>query len=282
MEKSEITQKLQNSRLKTVRKLLNDQDDSILKKPEVVLNAIKTKYNNLNSIRAHLTAVMAYLRDTKQYDKGIANKYQDINRKLREELYTNTLANNLKSDRFIEWDQLIKYRDELANTADTKSSYGDYLLLSLYTYLPPARADYAKIRIQKTNIKGDDTVYINSKKPKIIIKKYKTSKNREPITHIIPEKLNEIIHTYINKYLNDNPKWLFNMTRSNLSGRISRILYPMFGKTSINDIRKSYISSIYNNLSKYTNQDLENIAYKMGNSIEEAMKTYRKADANKE
>ena len=270
---TQSTIKLNNDRLNRLKKLSNTDDLLFINDVEKTTKMIKDKYNNLNSQLSYLSSIMTYVRDTLK-NKELLKKYNAEHKAIRN-VVTSTLNNNVKSDNFIEWDDIIKYREELKTKAIDKKTYLNYLLLSLYTYNPPTRADYNNLLITKKNSTIDNNLLIKNKNSmKFNIKQHKTSKSNGNIIISVVGQLKIIMDHWLDNYQLGNVFLM--MSNNKLVKLISDLLKKKFKRGSINVIRKSYLSHVYNNLDKYTNKELIDISNIMGNSPTTALFNYRK------
>ncbi len=235
---------------------------------------INDNYNNLNSRKSYLSSVMAYLRDNTT-ETELLKRYNVYHKILRGKIEAE-MANNIKDDDFIEWADLIEYRDDLKEKATNKTSHLKYMIIALYTYNPPLRADWGRIRIVKRDIKTDDNILVWNKNPKFIINSYKTAKTAGPITIPVDGELRSIIKDHIEKYVSGN--FLINMSDNAFVKMVKRILHDHFQHGSINSIRKSFVSHVFENFGDYTNKEIEKISHMMGHSVGMAISNYRKVD----
>lgn len=267
--------KINQSRMKVLLKLSGEKDFNFIKDSDKTIKMIQDKYNNLNSQKSYLSSIMSYVRDELK-DPELSKEYNIYHKELRIKIAEN-LSENTKDEKFIEWGDIIKYRSELKQSATNKGAFFDYLLLSLYTYNPPLRANYNKIRITKKNLNTDENLLIDTKKPKFIIKSYKTSKTGGDININIGKELKTIIDFWM-KHYSDDKNFLFKMTANQLSKAVSKMLFKKFKRGSINVLRKSYLSHIFDNFNKISNKEFEEIARQMGTSVGTSIDSYRKVD----
>ena len=149
----------------------------------------------------------------------------------------------------ITWAEILHMRSDLAKKAelDSKNYLLDYLIICMYTYLPPSRCEYVKMKIlTEKPVEQDKTNYILLKERSGTIV-YSDSVNMK-----IPSTLVKILHnwTAFNKY-----HYLFvksdgsPMLKNTLSQRILSIFQRESGKKlGINSIRKAYVASVRNEI----------------------------------
>ena len=148
---SASTKKQYESNLNKLFTVISQTDIKTYKK---VIDAIKSISNNKSTIKSYLSAVIYYIKEnelkinTEKYSNYIKELSTDINAKREENKLTATERKN-----FIKWDDIIKLRDSLINKLHDNEYYTFYIILCLYTYLPPRRLlDY----IIKVTNKDDD------------------------------------------------------------------------------------------------------------------------------
>lgn len=141
--------------------------------------------------RSHISAiitVLELLQGNKRYN-ALLNKYRKVFAELRKD-YTipdSTQKTESQKKNWIEWDEVLKKYEELNKKLGklgkniTKNKYDtllDYVILSLYTLLPPRRnADYQYMIVVKDGKIPDEKLnYYDMKNKKLIFRKYKTSK----------------------------------------------------------------------------------------------------------
>ena len=159
--------------------------------------------------------------------------------------YETLEATDKQLNAHVPWDEILKTRDEL-----NKSSV-EYLLLCLYTMIPPARADFNKVKIYKgkelPNDKEDSSyLHIEGKGKMVLVHNEFKSSDYHKYVKELPLELVKVIE----KSLKDNPReYLIVSPRNNKPYELSnsyvqyfdRKLTKIFGKkASINMIRHSH------------------------------------------
>jgi hypothetical protein len=176
-------------------------------------------------------------------------------------------------------------------------TFQQYLVLNLYTKLPPIRNDFALIKIiyienLDVNKLNHETNYINfykitegdRKVPKadLLLCNYKTSKTYGVKVIPLPEILVDLIHKFqvakekifFRKFdtLLINTTNLQPMLKNSLTKYINKIFAPK--KVSTTMIRKCYLSEKYPVI--HTNLERQNDSYVMGHSVGMAQNVYIK------
>jgi hypothetical protein len=120
--------------------------------------------------------------------------------------------------------------------ANTELSKEDYLIYSLYTVLPPVRADYCNMLFSATPL-DENTNYISTAQPKwyFVFNQYKTSKTYGQITTPIPEPIKTLLEPYL-------PQGICKMSENALTKRVISIFKRLgMPGMSITLLRHSYI-----------------------------------------
>ena len=155
----------------------------------------------------------------------------------------------------ITWNEILDVRKSLEKkaTKDPKNFLLDYVILCMYTYLPPSRCEYVRMKIIKglaaiaeieNNDQKEDNNYILLKDRSAVVV------YSDHVTIKAPYALVKILHTWsdFNKF-----PYLFvkvdgkPMLKNTLSQRILSIFQrETKKKLGINAIRKAYVSSVRN------------------------------------
>jgi len=238
------------------------------------INGIK-----LNSARKNaMSAVLAFLKADVRMSDEIIEKYQNLFDTVAKEIdkeneYKEPSEKEL--EKFISWELILEnyykpyaalikdYPDQDFPSYEDKYVYLKYLILTLYTTIPPLRGEeyLNSVIIKVKNPDMYDTIIeackcnlVDLEHNKLIIHFYKTSKTHEKRIIDIPKKTVDIITRWYritdgNKYLLPNLQTpTYAMSPSALSHMLQRIFKPFDISTSM--LRKIYIShilkSIYN------------------------------------
>lgn len=215
------------------------------------------------------------------------------------DIYQQSISDGKMSEndkkKWTEWDKIMDLQKKLGKVAKatgTQVDYMKYLIISLYTLVPPKRLEYAEMmRTTKKDYdkfsqdtKDNRILYVgNTKKPFFSFGKHLVKRGTETRIIEIPTKLNNIIKHNIKLftppsgykplYILGNP-----MSKNALSKRIEKIFmengFPPIGATML---RKIYLSYHPTNVAKQTqDQEMKEIADKMGHTIHQQQNTYTK------
>jgi len=238
-----------------------------------------------------LTAIVVSLKTDENIPEKVIKKY---NKKLEEKTkqffkdYQSHEKNKKDNDNWVtkkEVEDIKKNRKKaLQNITPENATRGDidtyqqYLILVLYTELPPLRNNFSD-----TTIESDPDVALSSPKnsvdltnEKFILKVYKTDAVYGTKFIPLPKNVVKVIEEWT-KY-NDTGYLLINTTNKTpmTSNGITKYLNKIFSpkKVSTTLLRKLYLSD------KYSVQAMEDDAYIMGHSVNTQQLVYRKKNRN--
>lgn len=146
--------------------------------------------------------------------KAASNAYKrEMEREL--ELKEVKMAENRKK-KVVRWDQVIKARDfwleEYEETKDIQSYLG-YVIMALYTMIPPLRDDYGCLKIVHHTPTDKNENYYNPREGKFYLNIFKTMKkypDEPPI--LFPQKLKKVVNKWIK--LTGAKKYVFSKKNS--------------------------------------------------------------------
>jgi hypothetical protein len=269
-------------------------------------------YNDYDSVVSYLeqipntfsrkcicTSIIVALKCYPKFNKEIREKYVLYHRKLadkQEELYKENEKNTKEQENWITRNEILelinnklKQINEIKefNTFIKMDLFQQYLVLNLYTQLPPIRNDYVYAKVVNNenldkNINTDYN-YINLFNNHLYLCNYKTSKFYGTQKIPIPESLMNIILKYQSlkeKFLGrEEPYLLMNLRNkkpmlntNTLTKYLNKIFSPRKISTTI--LRKVYLSEKYPITHSMTEMELD--AACMGHDITTARKIYTK------
>ena len=147
-------------------------------------------------------------------------------------------------------------------TKEDLNEIQNYIILSLYTLIPPRRSlDFTEMKIK--NISPDNN---HIDKNRFVFTKYKTAKFNGTQYEEIPKDLMIILKKWIK--INPTDYLLFDSNKNKLTpSKLTRRINKIFGKNiSTSALRHLYISHKYQNYIK-ENKSLENDMISMGSSM---------------
>lgn len=251
-------------------KLVDKPLDYIIENPAPVIKIINDKYANIGSRKTFYTFILSLFR----YNPELKTKHKHAFDTWFKEFSTSddTITERYKEnaptkrqvDGYIKFEDIIKKRDALAD------GLIDKLLLSFYSYIPPMRCDYGKVRLYETDVgesKRTEPNYIHD--GKLVIRHFKTEKSHEAYSRDLPKE----IVSELKKSLEKKPReWLFinqqgkPFLRNTYTQWTTRILKRLFGKPlTVSLIRHAYINTLdFNTL---TIKEKEEIAEGMAHTV---------------
>lgn len=233
------------------------------------------------------------INEYSKYHKALAVKQIDSyldNEKTNKETenWVTTLEIQDKINKLlIKLTSLDNYTKYIGTSRSWIDTFQQYLVLNLYTKLPPIRNDFANVKITNIpNFKPEnlDVNYINfyEGKADLLLCNYKTSKTYGIKVIPLPEFLVELINKFqkakLLVFFKNIDTLLINttnlqpMTKNGLTKYLNKIFHPK--KISTTLLRKCYLSEKYPVI--HTNRDRQNDSYVMGHSVGMAQNVYIK------
>lgn len=195
--------------------------------------------------------------------------------KLSDEFDNLQLLQDKDKDKSIEWSEVINIYNELEKKAkplfklkninkNDFTTMRDYVLLSLYTLIPPRRSkDYTMFKIREYSPSTDNYMDKHKNKHFFQFNQYKLARSFGTQKVDIPNKLKNIIEQW--KLVNPS-EWLIpsntlhRVSESSLNMYLNNIFKKPIG---VNSLRHSYVSDKYKNINL---QELKQVSENMGQS----------------
>ncbi|HEY9703557.1 MAG TPA: hypothetical protein V6C58_14005 [Allocoleopsis sp.] len=259
---------------------------------EYIDKRIKNYASKKNLVTSIVVLLKAYSVDCKviekysEYHKTLSKTHDDsyLDNEKTDKEQQNWISSKDIQEKFQFLEEQIKNKIGI-----TKRKYADliqqYLVLCLYTKIPPIRNDYALSRVinDDNNLKCSENHFILGSE-EFVLCKYKTDKFYGIKRVKIPEDVIVIIKKWekIKKeifgdkldhdFLLINTTNLLPMKKNSLTKYINKIFYPKKVSTTI--LRKVYLSEKYPVTNTY--REMQNDSYIMGHDISVAKKIYSK------
>jgi len=249
--------------LKRLEKVLN-KDFSKIKisdftKPEEILDKITDLYS-LNTTIGTIIAIKQFLTFKKSKD-SLIEQYRELLNELIQERNKGSATQKFKSgeeDNWMDYEELkqkvIENAGKYLNNKKSFTEYRNFLILALFTLIPPARVGNYLDMVKKDNSIMKQKIDSLPKKFNYIVKtgntytlifnQYKTSKVLGKVKYEIKDTiLNKLIDRYLDKY-NKNPKnrfFMINasgkpMTQTNFTNAQASITKKLFDKKLTNNM----------------------------------------------
>lgn len=250
-------------------------------------------------ISIYLCAILWELRKNTTEDNdfmiSVTKKITELTNITKEHINKN-ICNEKEKGKYIPWHEILDIYAKLEQIKNnSKKDYSNYLIFSLYILIPPRRIlDYSEMHI----LFDFDETYINKElsdtfdqknyyvyyEHKFIFNNFKTNRKYIPQTNsskykqqvfTIPDALNEILTTYIDKY---NIKGsLFNISDKAFICRLRKIFSTYTGRSlSANSFRHSFIIYEKNRGELKDKESMSILASKMAHSIDLQQDYYKK------
>jgi len=221
-----------------------------------------------NKRKSILSSLFVLTKDP-VYQKNMVNDINNYEENVKMEIKQPKEEENWLSKE--ELDEIYQREKQIYNHLAKKKNHNmddlqqmqNYIILSLYTLIPPRRSlDYTEMKIKNPEVLEDNYIDKND----FVFNRYKTSKfyNQQR------EKISKELMIILKKWLKFNPTdyLLFDSNKNKLTpSKLTRRLNRIFGKNiSTSSLRKFYISHKYQNYIK-DNEELAEDFSKMGSSI---------------
>lgn len=251
MAPSEVSLKTYNAKVRLLRQAVGapESDFNFLKKTTEIVNYIEGLEASLNTKKMYYIAIVSILKDMKGYTKPLKiyrDKMMAYNAK-QGEIYDKQELSASETGKWLPWDEILKVRKQAEDDVTDLKTFQSYLLLCIYTYLPPMRLDVGALKVVNEAPKEPVcNYYVNGKHPEILLTEYKTS-TKFGTQHIkIPAELVDIIKLYLELY---EPEFLFENNKSQPMSEalLSKNIIDIFKKYTnraigVNMLRHAYVS----------------------------------------
>ena len=271
-----------------ILKKLNDNKvvdnlDFLLKKDNVMKlideKALTTRRNYLGAILVALPIVPESEEVLDFYKEKLSKVNEQYSDKIATHEKSESQEKNWSSleelrDVYLEYKKVIKKDKYLQKEKLDSKEFNyltNYLIVSLYTLMPPIRLDYIMKVIDKESDDDDKHNFLLNKSRNtkmFIINEYKSSKSYGKIKLKIPSELNSIINLYL-KFHKDKDNFILNsrgsgVTANNLGKMITNAFSKYINKKiTLNLLRHIYISE---NVTLAKDSDDSKLANKMQHS----------------
>ena len=248
----------------------------ILKTPELSFKQLKALPQIKSShhvYKQYVNAIVSYMKYhrfgslTDSQHEIIQDKWRTFmieNDVVNKEHYKDNTPSERQAPKKLNWADVLKVRDSLPDGIPK-------LLLSMYTYIEPERADYFELELIRTDEKPTSSNYINLTEKKLILTDFKTKKTYEKLELTVPEELMRQILLSLTEtprqylFLNRFKKPFERPQFSNYANRtLTEIFKSIVPSTNLTCLRHSYVSSL--DFTK-TIRELDAVAKRMGHDV---------------
>lgn len=286
-ELSDMSKKQYISRLKRLEEITGYDIDWILINCNETMDLLESKgITEPQTKRSYINSVLAlykYNPKLKDDEDSELEKWRESFKridKITEHKYKTLEASAKQIEVYVPWHRIVETRDKLDKNSD------DYLLLSMYTMIEPARADMNKVKLiwnrePSEEEKREDPNYLLIKSGNnmtLVYNEFKSKSRRlQKYENELPKQLQDVIKQSLKikprEYLIVSPRT--NKPYANAHSYtvyVDRRLEKIFGKrVTINTLRHSYINSLDMNMNPLQK---ETIARNMMHSVS-TMEKYR-------
>lgn len=255
---SELSKTSYKYRLDRLVSMTNKDVDWILVNCKKTLQILKqNKIVEPQTIKSMMNAVLTLFKHT----KGLKERkpkaftcwtehFKEVNDKAQEK-YENIEASPRQIEAYVPWDKIIETRDQLDKTSQ------EYFILCLYTMMPPARADFNKVRIvRETKLttafvkEFPNYLVLMPSGMRLVYNEFKTrSKKMQVYDEILPYELVKVIKESLKR----QPRDFLVVSKTgepyhkpnSFTQHVKRVLQKVFNKNmSINTLRHSFVNSV--------------------------------------
>lgn len=259
MEKSLKTMATYNRLLNTLRTKFDapDRDLKFTKRATEIIAYVESLDKSYASKKLYYAVLVSVLRDLKTgktkllrvAEAAYRAKMVEYNTRLGE-IAQQQIMSEREIGIWLTWEDVLEAYRKLKVAAEEnpqdKKLYRDYVILSLYTLVPPLRSDYSPVRITTTDDEQkDNKIVVDSSGVSFVLHDYKTAKQYGVQRMTFPTELENIIRHWLSL---ETSGFLFSVngkaaSESWLSGQVRNIMLRLTGKASgINILRHSYIT----------------------------------------
>jgi hypothetical protein len=284
---SDISKQTYKYRMNRLTQITNHDMDWVLLHVDETYELIKSFA--IQTQKGYINTALACFKYTKDFKKKRNTTYmkwyklfQEVNAKA-EEKYDNMEASARQQEVYVSWPDVIKAREELNKKSES------YLLLSLYTMIPPSRADMNYIFIYDHEDPGDkypNYLHWTDAGMKLVYNEFKSkSKNLQKYEKVLPENLEEVVRQSLlehpRQFLIVSPRTSKPYAKAaSFAKYFDRMLEKIFNKrVTINTLRHSFVNSL--DMNKLTPKEKELIAKDLMHS-KDTMDKYRLAISAKD
>jgi hypothetical protein len=212
-ERSKSTVKVYTDAMLRLRRMginMHDADET--------MDLLKALYKPTTQ-NVYVTAIICYIKATEPVDKALLGKFTKAlqsNQAQIENGYDLTALTEAQQANKVTWDELISHRDSLQDCWGRHDVY-KYLLLCLYTKIPPKRNDWADVWLTEQQALIDMSAdqkynWYNVRTQELVLNRYKTAKTYGSKVIKMPDDLHKDILLSCDKLKlleNNDPQPLF-------------------------------------------------------------------------
>ena len=239
-------------------------DFDFLQKSKEVIEHIEGLDKAVNSKKIYYIAIVGTLMRLEdpgftEVLKTYKEKQAEYNSIIQKQYETQQMTPE-QMEKFLSWPSVLEARKKIGAAAHDLMTYQDYVLVCVYTYIPPVRADFAHMRVvyDEAETKEGNCLLVLSSGLTLVLNEFKTAHKYGQARIAVPPALEEILRNWMEL----NPSgWLFcdsegrPLTECGLSRRIIQIFQRHTGKdVGISMLRHSFVSWVRKDEPSYLEQ----------------------------
>lgn len=190
--------------------------------------------------KGHFNALMSLLPKSEPLWNTYCEKVRSYNKLAAEEAKKQALTAQ-EEGKWLSWEQILAARDKLEamrlpESPDFFFQYQDWVIMCLYTMMPPLRVDFADMAVVE-EVPSETTgnfLVLSPQKNCFVLQEYKTAGTYGRVEFDIPADLLEVLYEWV---IYNPTGWLLIKSDGepysphNLSQRMGRIMERLTGKT---------------------------------------------------
>ena len=109
------------------------------------------KIQNLETRKSRVNICVVLLR-ANEYEENLVKRYQEQLQNLRKQImdnYEENTKSKKENENWISWADVIGVREKVKTNIETPFEYQKYIIMCIYTMLPPLRNTYTDVKIVK-------------------------------------------------------------------------------------------------------------------------------------
>lgn len=292
-----------NQALTSIRKIYEETLHSTFQNPESlrthsqqIIEMLSTRYQKstmVNFISAILWNLSRLDQSSISYIDELSETYRAYGKTIKDDIEHSRIGKEFQlTDKekksFMIWEDILKIYTNVSSNVHSShyNQFMDFVILSLYVLHPPARADYAnmKLFIDDSHVPPScpDNYCVLQTNPRFVFNQYKTAKHRGSTTILIDPELHNILLDWAQLNSSDyllasyasSTQTYTPITENKLSKKITSIFVKYSKRpVTINTLRHSFISYMSKHDQEHNTK--KNNANKMMHSLSMADK-YRR------
>lgn len=206
---SPVSKKIYLERLRKLMQTMEKDMFTLITKPKATIAWIKDTYPSMQTQKSYISAVLAVFRhndglktqEKAAYDEWYA-LFQTVHKEI-DERYRRNEPTERQKEAYVPFDEIVHARDEL------KKGSPERLLFSMYTYIPPLRCDFNKLRIYRNVVPSQaekNYLLLKGADSKLVLTEFKTEKKAQGYEKMLGEALLNEIEASLEQ---DPRSWLF-------------------------------------------------------------------------